>query len=743
LTAGGLLREEDEIKSYLRSIRGDPQATQDILLRNDWVTNSEIVKHMLNTPFRYEQSLVEAIMFLAEDSIAYADLLNGFFIKTRLFNPHPYWGPIEAFFHNDSDLACSLSYKMLLLETSDGFSSGILLSWILPINEEGFRYVIDNLNSQDEKTRRCSAIAIGSVLVENDFPRKEELLDGFARGALESKQATPELFFTLQRAYEHDPVVFEIIICRLIKMFGIDASREYIRASEYKSNISIKCLKLAVEVLEHHSNNQQTIDCGLATIFQLDKEFVVERLRTRLLANKPLYDRNSHLEFVVTEKDPTPLIKMLTEEVGKGSRLVDNTVVDNLDDLLKENRVAWINLCQEWVADEEKEHVVLHSIGILLDEMVHQDPYSMSKGKGICISVVRDIALRHAIDFEKETSHINLGKSQISGIKNKEETLRALFMVKKMLFWKVSIDHTTLEENLRQAPSILKIVGGLEILLKSARMERPHVLCHIFEGRRPMIGELEDLEKELNSIDDINEQFRISLVHDRLLSNQLSQDYWERMAKKYNEAKMTVKKSKLLDIDNAVNILSEIEVFAHLSGIFDIRRDVEVEGFGRKRLEGSIRLEDEESLIEVATVHDTLEDELAIGPYVPAATKVGRALSSKLNDQFYRGSVDPKMPIIVVLCCSRFFFSHQIPRFKATAVNGKNGLWVQQTEEEKAVKEFFSSEAARVVSSVVIYYRDNTREHPLVGIMVTNPNSPLHLPSSKFLRGLEEALFGN
>ena len=737
------MREEKEIEVILRGVRCDFQEIRGILNGNDWGSNSEIVEHMLDKPFQYEQGLVEAIQFLAEDSMAYANLLNKFFIKTRYVHPRWYWGPIEAFFRNDPNLACSLSHKMLQLDTSDGLSSGMLLTWILPINEEGFRYVIDNLNSQDEKTRRCSAIAIGSVLFEKDFPGKDELLDGLAKGALATTQLLPELFIALQRAYEHNPTVFEKVICQLIERFGVEAAREYIRASNDKSNVSINSLKMAVETLERNGGDGQTIDRGLATIYRLDKGFVVERLRTRLLAQESLYDNNSHLTFLVTEEDPAPVIKMIMEEVGKGNRLLDFMAVNDLDDLLKENRTTWVDLCREWVADESKEYVVLLSIGMLLGEMVHQDPYGMSKEKGICISMVRDISQRHAVDFSKATSHINLGISKIPGNENKEEALRALSMVNKMRFLEETIDLATLEENLKRAPSILKLVGGLDVLRKSARTEKPHVLCYIFDGRRPVIGELEALETKIHSIEDTNEQLGISLIHDRLLNNQLSQDYWERMAKKYTEAKMTVKRSKLLDADNAVNILSEIEVFAHLSGTFDIRRDVEVEGFGRKKLEGSIRLEDEESLIEVATVHGALENELAVGPYTPAATKVGKILSSKLDYQFCRGTVDPKRPLIVVLCCPRFLFSHRRLKFTLTEADGGSGLGVEQTEEEMAVMEFFSDEAARIVSSVVIYYGDHTKMHPLAGIVVANPNSPLHLPSEKFTRRLKETLFGN
>jgi hypothetical protein len=735
------LREEYEIEAILNSVKRDPQTIRDIIKRNDWNSNGELVEYMLDKPFRYGKGLIEAIQFLAEDSAAYATLLDHFFIKTRSFSPHSYWQPIETFFRGKPNLAYSLSLKILDIKGNDGFSPGILLSWILPIYEIGLQFVIANLASPDEKARRCSIIATGSVLIEKDFPGKEELLDSLAKGVFSYSQVYPDLFLTLQRAYGHNPSIFDKVICQLIERFGVEASREYIQATIYRSIVSINGLKMSVETLERIGENGQNIDCGLATIYKLDKEYVVGKLRARLLANEPLYDKNGHLAILITE-DPTPIINMLINEVGKGNRLVDYMAVNELDDLLKEDKGTWVNICQEWVVDESKEYVLLLSIGMLLEDMAHQDPYGMSKEKGICISMVRDVSRRHAIDFVRETTHIDLGKSQISGIENKEETLRARFMIKKMLFRKETIDIATLEENLKRAPSIIKLVGGLDALRESAGMKRPHVLCIIFDGRRPKNGELEALEKEFHSIDDFNKQLWISLEHDRLLDNQLSQEYWERMAKKYIEAKMAVRRSKLLDTDNAINILSEIEVFAHLADTFNIQRDVEVEGFGRKKLEGSIILGDEESLIEVATIHDALEDELAIGPYTPAATKVGRILRSKFVDQFCRGTVDPKRPLIVVLCCPRFLFSHRRQNISETEAHGESGLGVMQTEEEAAIMDFFSDDAARVVSSVVIYYRDCTRTHPLAGIVVTNPNSPLNVPSEKFIRGLKEALFG-
>ncbi len=738
---------EGDIKAAMIELNLNPHAVHNIFKENDRDTNSQIIRHMLVYPFKYERCLAEAIQLLVEDSMAYASLLNDFLNETVNELPpirSQLWEPLKALFERDSNLALSLSSKMLTLNDSNGFSSGVLLAWTLSINEEGFHRAIEGLTSLDEKARMCSITAIGAALSDDSFSRKDETLDALARGVLATTQVSRGLFFTLQRAYEHEPATFEKIITHLIKKFGVEASKAYIPFAQCEPRFSVDALKMSVETLELNGENRDLIDDGLAIIYKHDKQFVVEKLRNRLLAHEPLYHWNTRLSSEIRETDPIMIVNMLTEEIGKSGRLIDFTIINELDDLFKHDRSTWVGLCQEWVTDAGKEYVVLNSIGILLKEMVDKDQYGMSEEKRNCISIVRDISQRHVLDLEKETSHIDLKKSRRPGIENKEEAIKALFMVNRILFWGEPVDDpATLKDNLGRAPSILKLVGGLDNLLKTVRSKRPHVLCSIFGGRRPANGELNSLEAELDPTSDWGKQLWIAYEHDRLLDNQLSQDYWELIAKKYIEAKMTVKREKLLDVDNAFNILSEIEVFAHLSESFEIERDVMVEGFGKKRLEGRIRLNDETSLIEIATVNEALENSLAVGVFAPTPPKIENKLRDKLSRQFCQGTVDPKEPLIVVLHCSRFKFSHKIPRVETTIVDGKFVFEEMPTKEEDAVMRFFSDDAARVVSAVIIYYRDLSSNNPLVGIMLPNPNSPLQVPSEKFMNILKETLFGN
>ena len=95
-----------------------------------------------------------------------------------------------------------------------------------------------------------------------------------------------------------------------------------------------------------------------------------------------------------------------------------------------------------------------------------------------------------------------------------------------------------------------------------------------------------------------------------------------------------------------------------------------VEGFGKKRLEGRITLNNETSLIDIATVNESLENSLAIGVFTPTPPKIEDKLRDKLSRQFCQGTVDPGETLIVVLHCSRFKFSHKIPRVETTVVMG-------------------------------------------------------------------------
>jgi hypothetical protein len=731
-----------EIRAAIIEINKNPHSIHNIFKENDLDTNIKITRHMLDHPLRYERCLGKAIQLLVEDSMEYASLLNDVLNETSVISSQA-WESLKALFKSNPDIALSLSSRMLTLNTSNGISSGVILAWIMPINEDGFHQVIGGLTSADEKVRMSSITATGAVLSNDSFPRRAELLDALAKGALTTTQVSRGLFFTLQRACRHEPVTFEKIIRHLIKKFGVEASRIYIPHAQYEPGVSIDALKVSVETLELNEGSSDLMDDGLAIIYKHDKHFVVEKLRNRLLAHEPLYHWNSRL-YEIVGKDPLPIINMLKQEIGRNGVSIDFKIVYELDDLLKHDRSTWVGLCQEWVSDPCREYVILHSIGILLKEMVDKDQYGMSEEKRNCISMVRDISQRHALDFEKETSHINLRRSQHPGLANKEEAFKALFMAKKILFWGEPVDDlATLEDNLRRAPSILRLVGGLDNLLRTAKSERPHVLCSIFGGRRPAIGELESLGADLNSTSDVNKQLGIALEHDRLLDNHLSQNYWEEIAKKYIEAKLTVKREKLLDVDNAFNILSEIEVFAHLSESFEIERDIVVEGFGKKRLEGRITLNNETSLIEIATVNESLENSLAIGVFTPTPPKIEDKLRDKLSRQFCQGTVDPGEPLIVVLHCSRFKFSHKIPRVETTVVDEKFVFEELPTKEEDAVMSFFSNDAARVVSAVIIYYRDLSSKHPLVGITLPNPNSPLHIPSEEFMNRLKMTLFGN
>jgi len=416
-------------------------------------------------------------------------------------------------------------------------------------------------------------------------------------------------------------------------------------------------------------------------------------------------------------------------------------------DILKEffpSKKEWLKWCKKWKNDKRKKEVILWSLRKILTELINCQP-SMIRDEAIAL--VKGFARKEGINYEEVTKKISIGKDTHKGAKYKESTIKALYVIKNLLYPPLQINTEILKENLKNYPYLSKAIGA-NWLIKNANSKRPHLLVYIY-SEKVDCEKINELFKKLKLEKDVNKKLQIAWQYEWLIYILSAQRYWEQVFKTLNKYDLKIPKSKLRDPENAESVLAEAEVIARLAPHFKVEIEPNIPELRPKRLDAKIEFNGQECLIEVAVVKERIEVEVSYGPIAIPGSKVKNVLLTKFKNQLGEGKVDPKIPIVLVLCLDDVLDSYEVENsiYGQLQFQFKMQTDTKQIIEEGATRaenSFYEIEGTNIVTAIAAYKRNYTKKNPLVGKLYQPPPSvtPKNPLSRKFRVRLRNALFG-
>lgn len=737
----------EEIDAFCNSIKTieDPYLINKSL---DKVSNEDLVdltNKFLESPFQFKSVLTSALNRLFDDTAEFAEMFNNFYEKTYLDLTPLREGTIKK-----QKQVFSLVKRLIHIGKRPGISAGILLSWIVQEMYEAEDFMIEGLNSNDLDLQRCSLIALNSIISNADIQDKSKYFDILKKVTSNiSQENTDILIISLQCAFESDDG-FESLLESEITIRGIIGAKEYIQIVHGKSKISAHILEKAVEMLESGDPEGDIIDMGLAKIYEKDPSFVIKKLQNRLHGHKWVRLADGFLLNEINRIGNEPVIKMIESQIDDGSPVLLQIGENILENFFPnfEKKVDWIAWCEKWKDEPKKEEVILKSLGLILSKLINYEP---SEIRARAISLVKYFAIRKGIDYEAETRQINHGSDTNKGKENKESSIKALYIIERILNPPASIDVKILYDNLEKAPHLSKAIDA-EWLIKSASLSNPPPLAYIFCSKLPKEDELERLRKELEKEEDKNKKFWLAFEYERLLRTIKYQSYWENVFRVLEEYGVNIGKNKLQESDNAWNILAEAEVLSRLAPFFDIEPEPDIPELRPKKLDALIEYDGEKALIEVRTVQERLEESLAHGVVSSSpGGKVKSVLRDKFEKQLKGGKADPGIPMLIVLCLEGFMgFMDMVEvrnaiygalQFSYKIRNDTHEIVEEGTKREENA--FYDIKGTEIVTAIGAYRRDHDKDDTLVGKLHHPYKPPTNKMSQKFKLRLRCALFGN
>ena len=686
----------------------------DELSRNDLY---DLANKFLESPFRFNYALISALNRLFDDTLEFVRTLSKFFENCPDFACGPqYKHLIEEKAVEKPYQAFSLVKSMLHLGDTPGVSSGILLSWLVEEQEEAKDFMISGLYSEDIPSQRCSLVALNTLLHDTETRNQKKYLDLLKKIAhFISQENTHFLIFSLQCACEENAYDFKPILESEIIQRGVDAAIIYIRFVRYRSKASTGVLQKAIEILESKVPDSPDIDIGLAKIYENDPDFVVEKLKKRILSHKTIKLMDDWLLHEIKKIGIEPVISMVESQIDEGKLTHLHIKEIMLKDLFLPLE-KWIAWCEKWSDDERKEHVILSSLRIILTELINYEPNEI---RDRAVELVKVFAGKKGIDYEKETGEINYKSDHRTGWENKENTIKALQVLEVIQSPKYPIDVETLTNNLKKAPHLSKAIDTAW-LIQNASSNNPHILAYIFSQKLHEKGEL-----------------------------LRSQTYWDDVFKILDVYNVHIPKKKVNELKNDVNILSEFEVFSRLAPFFEMTIEPDIEGLGD--LDVLIEFEGEKALIEVATVQEKRELSLSHGGITVPGGKVKNILLSKFKGQLKEGNSNPGIPVLIILNLANFAPSLGSLEILGGIYGEFQIAWSTHKETQEVVEEgytrnkehaFYNKEGTNIVTAIGAYRSDLDMEDPLVGKFYRPFVTPVNKMSRKFWVRIRNALFG-
>jgi hypothetical protein len=658
----------------------------------------------------------------------------------KISNDYTYFG---ARIKNFEEITCSnpeitikISEEIMNTGSRPGFISGLLygtiLGNIIPLED----FIVE-LNIDDEVKRRRALVALCNFCYwsgEIDETNLLTILKILDNSNIEDLDIQMALYSYLLRI---NPELVNPWVINKLKKTGIYGTRLFNYETQHSYDIQLNILKMSYEMIEREDNNDELLNELLAKIYPQDPTYVVEIMRNRIINGQTRIANNS-LEYQIQQSN-FPIIKMIEECINEKRSGMDISAHLYLQYFFKSSE-EWFEWCRKWKDDDKKKRIVHNSIAEILSEFLK--PLSPDI-KREAIEMSKEFAFKEGISYENETRDIHH-----PGSIEKEEKLKALKVMRKIIHPPIPIDISILEENLNQYVNITKTFGK-EWLLRNARTYNPHIIVRIYQHKvdRDRLDELNELVQS-----DISKEQRYEFEREygHIKGTQQMQQYWDDQFGILIEKGIKLSKSKRHDISNSESFLTEVEVLARLTKTFNVIPEPEIESLLPSRIDALIELNGQETLIEIAEVHERDEIRYAMGGVSVPGGKVKNVLLNKFQRQFRKGTVDIDTPVAIILSLKPFIDSIDVEN----AVYGSLGYSsIVDNQTGKVVDEgairfkdsFFHQENSGIISAIGVYRSNYTLEDSLVGkLFYPPPFVSIHHPISReFHIELRNTLFGN
>jgi len=711
----------DEVGSFLEKILNySPVESkkQIALLDNDclhYLANHLILKHIdyyyheKERRESYCDTLVNILTKLLSSEEKFALLFCKF-----LEGPYQFWASkdyhkiIKSIVVEKPDVSFSVVKSMVHKGEYPGLSAGILLSMIHDTMSEASEFLIKGLESENVNLQRCSLVALLNIVDDKDV-ESNSYLDALEKVSADiSNENEFQLIQCLKFARIRKPQVFNNILEREIQNRGSSAALTYIRFNKHNDSESIQILKIAIQVLESENADEEFIDEGLAEIYEFAPSFVVERIRKRLYKTDGINLMDHCLELRIKEIGNEPIIDMIESEIDINNPFLSEIGENVLEDLFTDNQ-EWISWCEKWRDCQQKESIILKSLGLILTKFINI--YETDDVRERAIHLVYFFAKKNNLDYAAITKRIDMGADTTRGHENKENTIKALVALDKIITPPVQIDCAVLQQNLKSAPCLCKAFE-LKWLLTNAKRKNPHIINYIFSDRPNTY------------------QFYLENAFCILEKNGI-----------------VIKRGKIRDVENGINILTEVEIISKLIPYFKVTPEPDIEELRPKNLDIMIEYNGEKALIEIATLEEKLDIKLAHGAktFIPGG-KVKNVLLNKFKSQLKEGNVNLSFPIIIILNLKGFLGHVEVQ-------NGIQGelqfSYKKKNDTHEIVSEgpvranngFYDEDKTEIVTAIAAYkhYHGDCFE----GKFYRPFRTPINRMSQEFMVRLREALFGN
>jgi len=648
---------------------------------------------------------------LYEDSGNYAAIISKYLQNSQVSHQKDQILKEKAI--ENVDISLAVVERALTYSTPQGAASGVIMSWLIDVSKQVKGKLKDFLVSERRELTQCAITTLYCLLCsKKKSPSTDEVLNILR----EHQPNIPESSYfqylsVLHCASESDPETFEPIITRVLNEYGVSATKEYVHVIAGREHCSQSLLHHVIEILRLDPDCNAELSQVLARMYQVSPEYVVDYVRNIVNSGLMYYQLPDFLKLEFNTYENDPLLRLIEDEIDKCNRhfiilghylLKDFTVDSN----------QWLQWCEKWRSDEKKKSVVYQSLReILSDQLEKKD----SNLKRRAVDLVKDIAQKEGLNYENVTKSISKSNKPPDYV----EAMRALHAMKVIQEngHRPDINIEQLKENLDLAPNIREAYGE-KFLFKDAKSDDAHHIAWIFSQGSGTKGQLTDYQK-----------------------------YYESVFTVLHQHKVTIRRKKLQDKTNALDILSEAEVFSRLAPYFKIEPEHEIPELGQKRLEAIIEYNNEKAAIEIASIDQSLTMKNSTGGITFAGSRPKNTLLTKFQGQLGSGENDPGIPIIIILNIrtpfERDFVIDSLYGQKISVSKRlRNGHLIIKGFTH-AANGFFHKENVQIVTAVVVLFRqDLTKKNPFHGYIWRPPYEPLNQVSQKFLVQFRNALYG-
>lgn len=671
----------------------------------------DYLEEILQTIPKKEKFVAFLLSYLFEDSNEYSEVFLSFIEQTGYY--HNYLDIVRISAISDKKRSLSLVKHLLPKGKNPGFASGLLLAWIMEEDQNAQLFFLKCFSSDKKYENHCAIRTLDLLLSHQVwFKDTKKMLNLAKKIPSNYFEINPfSCFWILQQGYALDPNSFEPIIIQKIEDMGIAGARTYVNVIQFGKIFSVCALKKAITILDPIEPYSYTLESAIVKLYHEDPNFVIDIFRERLHKIPGLYLIEDSFLAEIVKIDNNPLVKLIESEIDLNN---PKTLEIGEDLLIKcflthKECISW---CENNYDDQRKQELIIRVLREILScELKNHEDSSNEDA----IKLTRKIAGSHGIDYEKHTKHIQNDKKG-----HHQEIIKALSILEKIqeAMETPPLDIDQLKKNLEYVPNIVKVLGK-EWFFSEAQLAEPHFFVYYF-SEKPSAGE----------------------------NLTIYQKYWENVFSILNQAKIPISKKKLRDHDNALNILTECEIFAKICPYFQIIPEPLIPELGNSRLEALIEWNGESALIEIRTVHSSREMNLSRGGITIMGPRVKGIICEKFRKQLKEGKQNPKIPVLLIL----FFTSPIEYKFAEESIYGQLTISSRIEGANKVVEDgvkrsdngFFALEGSQVISSIAKCQKISwNHKSPFQGRLLRPNRSPQNKISQEFWVRFRDALYAS